>query len=168
MVKEKHKIRLIDGVVSVVMPVYNETVYLREAIRSVLQQTYISWELWIVDDGSTIDVRSAVSDLLADERIHFLRLFENRGRYLAFLDSDDVWLPAKLEKQIRFMQETAVPVSFTSYRRFRGTVKKCWARGGGASLCGLCAALARESHRLLDGSGGSVALSSAGNAFGTA
>lgn len=137
MVKEKHEIRLIDGVVSVVMPVYNETVYLREAIRSVLQQTYISWELWIVDDGSTIDVRSAVSDLLADERIHFLRLFENqtvagarnagiqaaRGRYLAFLDSDDVWLPAKLEKQIRFMQETAVPVSFTSYRRFRGTVK---------------------------------------------
>ena len=131
MVKERHEIRLIEGVVSVVMPVYNETVYLREAIQSVLRQTYPSWELWIVDDASTMDVRSAVADLLTDERIHFLRLSENRtvagarnagiaaakGRYLAFLDSDDWWLPEKLEKQIRFMQEKNIAMSFTSYRR---------------------------------------------------
>ena len=137
MTEERQGTPLIDGLVSVIMPVYNDTVYIRDAVQSVLRQTYPSWELWIVDDASTMDVRSAVADLLTDERIHFLRLSENRtaagarnagiraarGRYLAFLDSDDLWLPKKLEKQIRFMEEKAAAVSFTSYRRFQGEVK---------------------------------------------
>lgn len=131
MTEERQGTPLIDGLVSVIMPVYNDTVYIRDAVQSVLRQTYPSWELWIVDDASTMDVRSAVADLLTDERIHFLRLSENRtaagarnagiraarGRYLAFLDSDDWWLPEKLEKQVRFMQEKNMALSFTSYRR---------------------------------------------------
>lgn len=131
MTEERQGTPLIDGLVSVIMPVYNDTVYIRDAVQSVLRQTYPSWELWIVDDASTMDVRSAVADLLTDERIHFLRLSENRtaagarnagiraarGRYLAFLDSDDWWLPEKLEKQVRFMQEKNIAMSFTSYRR---------------------------------------------------
>lgn len=131
MTEERQGAPLIDGLVSVIMPVYNDTVYIRDAVQSVLRQTYPSWELWIVDDASTMDVRSAVADLLTDERIHFLRLSENRTaagarnvgiaaakrRYLAFLDSDDWWLPEKLEKQVRFMQEKNIAMSFTSYRR---------------------------------------------------
>ena len=137
MTEERQGTPLIDGLVSVIMPVYNDTMYIRDAVQSVLRQTYPSWELWIVDDASTMDVRSEVADLLTDKRIHFLRLSENRtaagarnagiraarGRYLAFLDSDDLWLPKKLEKQIRFMKEKAASVSFTSYRRFQGEVK---------------------------------------------
>ena len=131
MTEERQGAPLIDGLVSVIMPVYNDTVYIRDAVQSVLRQTYPSWELWIVDDASTMDVRSEVADLLTDERIHFLRLSENRTaagarnvgiaaakrRYLAFLDSDDWWLPEKLEKQVRFMQEKNIAMSFTSYRR---------------------------------------------------
>lgn len=120
-----------ESLVSIVMPVYNDTVYVKEAVASVLRQTYHRWELLLVDDGSPLDIREAIKDILADERICFIRLPENRtvagarnvgieaarGRYLAFLDSDDWWLPEKLEKQVRFMQEKKIAMSFTSYRR---------------------------------------------------
>ena len=120
-----------ESLVSIIMPVYNDTVYVKEAIVSIFRQTYFRWELLLVDDGSTLDIRAAIKDILADERIHFMRLPKNRtvagarnagiaaakGRYLAFLDSDDWWLPEKLEKQVRFMQEKNIAMSFTSYRR---------------------------------------------------
>lgn len=120
-----------DRLVSIIMPVYNDTVYVKEAIMSILGQTYPKWELLLVDDGSTMDIYAAIKDLLSEERIRFIRLPENRtvagarnagiaaarGRYLAFLDSDDWWMPEKLEKQVRFMQENNMAMSFTSYRR---------------------------------------------------
>ena len=120
-----------ESLVSIIMPVYNDTVYVKEAIVSIFRQTYFRWELLLVDDGSSLDIRAAIKDILAEERICFIRLPKNRtvagarnagiaaakGRYLAFLDSDDWWLPEKLEKQVRFMQEKNIAMSFTSYRR---------------------------------------------------
>lgn len=99
--------------VSVIIPSHNRERYLSRAIRSVLEQTHRDFELLVVDDGSTDNTRATVASL-ADSRIRYLRLSRNRGaacarnrgvaesrgEYVAFLDSDDEWLPAKLEKQL--------------------------------------------------------------------
>ena len=106
--------------VSVIMPTYNCGKYIAEAIQSVQAQTYDNWELWIVDDCSTDETQMVVKPFLEDDRIHYYCMEENcgpaparnyalcqaRGRYVAFLDSDDLWYPEKLEKQISFMQRT--------------------------------------------------------------
>ncbi|HSY24880.1 MAG TPA: glycosyltransferase [Polyangiaceae bacterium] len=103
--------------VSVILPTFNRVVYVREAIESVIAQTYRGWELIVADDGSGDETRAFLSQL-THERIMVVYLphFGNpsvarnaairkaRGRYLAFLDSDDVWLPPKLEKQLAFMR----------------------------------------------------------------
>src|SRR5712692_4293853 len=98
--------------VSVVIPVYNGERYLAEAISSVLDQTYKNFELIVVDDGST-DQSAAVVRSFTDDRIRYLYqsnggaskarnlgVAASRGTVIAFLDSDDVWLPHKLERQI--------------------------------------------------------------------
>ena len=126
------EIYYVDKRVSVIMPVYNDTKYIREAIRSVSCQTYQFWELIVVDDGSQQDIKMVLTPLLQDHRIHLIRLERNQGvanarnagiqqatgRYVAFLDSDDVWLPDKLERQLQFMRKTKAVMSYTSYRRF--------------------------------------------------
>lgn len=110
MVAEKPK-------VSVIMPTYNCAEYIREAISSVQAQSYQNWELFIVDDLSTDETRDIVAPYLEDHRIHYHCLSEKggtaaarnyglrqaTGEYVAFLDSDDLWVPDKLEKQISFM-----------------------------------------------------------------
>ena len=116
------------GLVSIVMPSYNTARFLSETVASVLAQTYTDWELLIVDDCSTdgsVDYLSALSDprirLLQNEtnsgaavsRTRALR--EAKGRWIAFLDSDDLWTPDKLEKQIGFMQENGCAFSYTFY-----------------------------------------------------
>jgi glycosyltransferase involved in cell wall biosynthesis len=99
--------------VSIVMPSYNRADLIVESIRSVIAQTYSGWELIVVDDGSTDDSIARI-DALAEPRIAVLRqprignvarlrnlgAAAARGDYLAFLDSDDLWLPAKLELQL--------------------------------------------------------------------
>jgi len=99
--------------ISVVIPTYNRAALLREAVQSVLAQTYDGWELVVVDDGST-DGTSAYLDGIADARVrHIVRehsgnaaLTRNvgartaRGSYIAFLDSDDLWRPEKLALQM--------------------------------------------------------------------
>ena len=124
--------RYVDERVSVIMPVYNDIRYIREAILSVSCQTYRAWELIVVDDGSQQNIETALTPLLQDVRIHVVRLERNQGvanarnvgiqqatgRYIAFLDSDDVWLPDKLERQLQFMRKTKVAMTYTSYRRF--------------------------------------------------
>lgn len=121
------------NLVSVVMPAHNSQFVLAESVRSVLTQTYTEWELLIVDDAST-DATNVLAREFAetDQRIRLITLAENggvararntgiqaaRGRYLAFLDSDDLWLPEKLRTQIEFMQRTGAAFSFTRYRRF--------------------------------------------------
>ncbi|MHC0552933.1 glycosyltransferase family 2 protein [Salinicoccus sp. CNSTN-B1] len=118
--------------VSVITPAYNAERFIRDAIHSVLDQTYTDWEMIIVDDRSTdrtVDYITAMQQ--KDARIRLIALEENsgsavarntaienaRGRYIAFLDSDDRWLPEKLAHQLRFMQEKDIAFSFTSYER---------------------------------------------------
>ena len=114
--------------VSIIMPTYNCGRFIAESIRSVLAQTYTNWELLIVDDCSTDNTAQVVGSF-NDPRIHYLRneqnkgaaltrnkaLREAKGRYIAFLDSDDLWLPAKLEHQIAFMQQNGYAFSYHEY-----------------------------------------------------
>jgi glycosyltransferase involved in cell wall biosynthesis len=103
----------IDPVVSVVLPTYNRAPLLGRSIRSVLGQGYTDFELIVVDDGST-DETSAVVSGFRDPRISYLRLSRNtgagaarnagirasKGKFIAFQDSDDEWLPSKLARQM--------------------------------------------------------------------
>lgn len=118
-----------SDLVSIIMPSYNTAGYIKETIESVISQTYEDWELIIVDDCSTDDTDKIVSHFLKDERISYIKneknsgaavsrnraLREARGKWIAFLDSDDLWLPEKLEKQIRFMKENDFHFSYTNY-----------------------------------------------------
>ncbi|MBQ8939706.1 MAG: glycosyltransferase family 2 protein [Paludibacteraceae bacterium] len=114
--------------VSIIMPTYNCEQFIRESIDSVLAQTYTAWELLIVDDCST-DNTAAVMVSYTDPRIRYMRndrnmgaaltrnraLREAKGRYIAFLDSDDLWTPDKLEKQVAFMRQHCYAFSYTCY-----------------------------------------------------
>ena len=115
--------------VSVIMPSYNTAKYIKESVESVIRQTYTNWELLIVDDCSTDNTDEVISPFLADKRIRYLKnpvnsgaavsrnraLREAKGRWIAFLDSDDLWYPQKLEKQIEFMEKHNYSFSYTEY-----------------------------------------------------
>ena len=115
--------------VSIVMPSYNTEQYIADSVKSILAQTYPDWELIIVDDCST-DRTVEIVRSFNDPRIRLFRnernsgaavsrnkaLREAKGKWIAFLDSDDVWLPEKLMKQIRFMTENKYSFTFTDYR----------------------------------------------------
>ncbi len=109
----------IPGLVSIITPAYNATRFLAETVRSAQAQTYTNWEMIIVDDCSTDETVSLAKQLCReDARIRLIRRKHNggparawntafrvmRGQYAAFLDSDDLWTPEKLERQIAFMQ----------------------------------------------------------------
>lgn len=114
--------------VSIIMPSYNTGKFIAESIDCVLAQTYENWELIIVDDCSTDDTDAIVTGY-TDARIRYLKneknsgaavsrnraLREAKGRWIAFLDSDDLWSPEKLEKQIAFMEENKYGFSYTNY-----------------------------------------------------
>lgn len=118
------------GLVSIVMPSYNTAKYIGETIESIQKQTYPYWELIIVDDCSKDDTDAVVAPYLKDERIRYLKneknsgaaisrnyaLREAKGKWIAFLDSDDVWLPEKLETQLEFMLEHDYKFTYTDYR----------------------------------------------------
>lgn len=116
--------------VSVVMPAYNAEKYIEEAIYSVRSQTFRDWELIVVDDCSTDGTPEIVARLAREDgRIHLYRSDRNsgaaatrnrglslcRGRYVALLDSDDRWMPEKLERQVRLAEETGAEVIYCSY-----------------------------------------------------
>ena len=115
--------------VSIIMPAYNSARFIGESINSVLAQTYINWELLIVDDCSK-DSTAEIVAAFSDPRIHYQRNVNNmgaaetrnqalkraQGRYIAFLDSDDLWEPEKLEKQIAFMEKNGYAFTFSDYR----------------------------------------------------
>jgi teichuronic acid biosynthesis glycosyltransferase TuaG len=116
--------------ITVVMPVYNSMRYVRDSISSILEQSYPQFELIIVDDLSADGTFSIIRDLLgSDQRIKIIRLRKNsgpavarnqaieaaQGRYIAFCDSDDIWMPDKLEKQIATLQSSDAAVCFTTY-----------------------------------------------------
>lgn len=121
--------------VSVIMPMHNSAPFVGAAIRSVQAQDVDSWELLVVDDASTDGSPEVVAPLAAaDPRIRLLRnngprgaagarntaIAEARGRYHAFLDSDDLWLPTKLEEQLALMARTSAPMTYAAYYKIAG------------------------------------------------
>lgn len=118
-----------NELVSIIMPSYNTANYIEASIESVRHQTYENWELIIVDDCSTDNTDEIVKPLLSDARIRYLKneknsgaaisrnraLREAKGKWIAFLDSDDLWLPEKLEKQVAFMEQNGYHFSYTNY-----------------------------------------------------
>lgn len=116
--------------VSIISPVYNASKYLKACIESVLEQTYENFELILINDKSTDDSLN-ICKSYSDDRIKIIDLEKNvgvcearnigikssSGRYIAFLDSDDMWKKDKLFKQIKFMQEKNAKVSCTAYER---------------------------------------------------
>jgi teichuronic acid biosynthesis glycosyltransferase TuaG len=120
-----------NKLVSIITPSYNSSKFIEECVRSVFAQSYTNWELIIVDDCSMDNSKNIILELLAkDKRIKCIFLEKNvgvaearniairkaKGKYIAFLDSDDLWLSNKLEKQIAFMQEKQIAFSFTGYQ----------------------------------------------------
>ncbi len=122
-----------QSLVSIIMPSYNSDGTILESIQSVLSQTYKNWELIIVDDRST-DNTWQVIQTYADKYDN-IRVYQNkenlgagasrnfaikkaRGRFIAFLDSDDLWTEDKLAEQIPFMLENNYPLTYTHYSRF--------------------------------------------------
>lgn len=125
-----------SGLVSIIMPSYNTGKFIADSIKSVIAQTYTDWELIIVDDASTDNTDEVVAyfchpreggDLVS--KIRYLKneknsgaavsrnraLREARGKWIAFLDSDDLWVPEKLEKQVSFMEKNGYAFSYTRY-----------------------------------------------------
>ena len=116
--------------VSIITPSYNSAKFISETIESVLAQSYKNWEMIIVDDLSSDNSTDLIEKYtLTDPRIKLIRLKINsgpaiarntaielaRGRYIAFLDADDLWLSKKLEKQLQFMHEQSLAFSYSSY-----------------------------------------------------
>lgn len=121
-----------EKLVSVIMPTYNCAKFIEETIKTVIAQTYKNWELIIVDDCSKDNTQEIVEKLkLQDNRINYFKFETNqgaamartkamemaKGNYMAFLDSDDLWVEDKLEKQLKFMNENNYNFTCTAYEQ---------------------------------------------------
>jgi teichuronic acid biosynthesis glycosyltransferase TuaG len=121
-----------DALISIIMPLFNSDRFVEETLESVLAQTYGKWELVVVDDCSTdssYEKVEAFSRRVGRGRVHLYSLAVNQGAakarqvalshvkgdYVAYLDSDDVWLPRKLERQLEFMKGDGAAMCFTGY-----------------------------------------------------
>lgn len=123
--------------VSIIMPCHNGEKYVADAIRSVQSQTFTDWELLVIDDSSADNSMSVIEEFCAaDSRIHLLRnkkpmgmpasprnvgIGTARGRYVAFLDCDDLWLPTKLERQLPLFGTKDVAAVFSYYGKMDGS-----------------------------------------------
>lgn len=133
MYKSKKK----EPLISIILPVYNSSDYLFQTINSVIKQTYTNWEFLIIDDNSVDGSKNILKHF---KRYKKFKIFFNkknrgpdycrniglkkcRGEYIAFLDSDDVWLYSKLEKQLKFMNKTKCSFSCTNYIPFNEKFK---------------------------------------------
>lgn len=117
-----------ENLISIVIPVYNAEKYMEKTIQSVICQTYQNWELLLVDDGS-VDGSRDIMKRYEGEKIRCFYCDKNegpanarniglanaKGRYLAFVDADDLWIEDKLEKQLDFMRKHKYAFVFTSY-----------------------------------------------------
>lgn len=121
-----------NELVSIIVPVYNVEKYIRETCESVVRQTYEEWELILVDDCSTdhsCDVIQEWMQNYGENKIRLICLKENqgaacarnrglqeaRGRYIAYIDADDLWSPQKLERELNFLRENDAAFVFTGY-----------------------------------------------------
>ncbi|WP_117168485.1 glycosyltransferase family 2 protein [Paraliobacillus sediminis] len=131
MSKEKNT-RVEEDMVSIVMPAYNCGDFIEVALDSVISQIYQNWEVIVVDDCSTDNTAKLVKAYMSREpRIKYNKLNTNsgaavarneavnlaKGKYIAFLDSDDVWFHDKLSKQINFMKQNKYDFTCTSYTK---------------------------------------------------
>ena len=120
------------GLVSIITPMYNSEKFIELTIQSVQSQTYQNWEMIIVDDASTDRSIEIVKKIMSNEpRLQLKQLVDNlgpahtrnngiklaKGRFLAFLDSDDLWHKDKLEKQIKFMQKNHYAFTYTGFEK---------------------------------------------------
>lgn len=119
----------LQPLVSVIMPAYNSSDTIKESVNSIINQTYRNLELIIIDDYSDDETYDILENDFNDERIVIRRLTQNsgagiarneginiaKGRFIAFCDSDDRWLPEKLTKQISFMTKNDLPLTYSSY-----------------------------------------------------
>lgn len=120
------------NLVSIITPTYNSAKYISETILSVQNQTHLNWEMIIIDDGSTDETISIVEEFQKSEtRIHLIKQNKNvgpaitrnkgiefaKGKYLTFLDADDIWFSDFIQNSIETIQQTSVPFVFSSYRR---------------------------------------------------
>lgn len=120
------------NIVSIIVPCFNSAIYIKETIESVLSQSFIDWELIIIDDCSTDNSIEVIRSVHGnDPRIKLIELSENvgvaearntgireaNGQFIAFLDSDDLWYPDKLEKQISFMKKNKIDFCYTGYEK---------------------------------------------------
>lgn len=125
--------------VSIVTPSYKSTKFISQTIESVLAQTYQNWEMMIVDDFSPDNSNEIIEKYCQkDSRIKLIKLKKNsgpaiarnraieetKGKYIAFLDSDDLWLPEKLEKQVYFMIENNLSLTYSSFYTIDESGKK--------------------------------------------
>lgn len=118
--------------ISIITPVYNADLYIEKTVSSVVSQTYENWELLLVDDGSTDGSRETVERLEKEDttgrikvlcppehgmaaRARNFGLSNAKGRYIAFLDADDLWEKDKLEKELAFMKDREAGFVFTGY-----------------------------------------------------
>lgn len=122
--------------VSVIIPTYNRQTYVSRAIDSVLSQTYRDFEVIVVDDGSvdnTKEVATAYGDAIryvyqpnqGPGAARNLGIRSATGAYLAFLDSDDVWLPSKLAVQVELLERTGTEVCFSNVKEVDETQERC-------------------------------------------
>ena len=120
-----------NSLVSIITPSFNSSKFIDDCLNSILSQTYSNWELLIVDDCSEDDSKDIISSFsLIDKRIKPIFLKDNvgaaearniairkaKGRYIAFLDSDDLWDLHKLEKQLSFMMKNDIAFSYSTYQ----------------------------------------------------
>lgn len=119
--------------ISVIIPCYNSGKFIASVLQSVIDQTYKDWEIILVDDCSTDNTTSIIREFMSkDNRIKLLKtecpsgspsvprnigINNSIGEYIAFLDSDDIWLPNKLEKQIEFMINNSYDISYSYYEK---------------------------------------------------
>ncbi len=108
--------------ISVIIPTYNRAIFLSEALQSVIKQQCVDFDIWVIDDGSTDNTREVVEQLQRDfflgDKLHYvfqrnqgvsaarnLGIQKSQGEWIAFLDSDDLWLPNKLQQQLKHVEE---------------------------------------------------------------
>lgn len=126
----KKRINMEKSLVSIITPTFNSEKFIVETIQSIQNQTYTNWEMIIVDDASSDATATIVTEMVKqDKRIQLFQLEKNSGtgmarnlaltkttgKYIAFLDADDLWKPMKLEKQVDFLVANDLPVTFSFY-----------------------------------------------------
>ena len=121
-------------IVDIILPTYNCEKYIEDTISSIIIQSFKNWQLIIIDDASNDSTLHLIEKYLNDERISLKKLKKNKGqgfcrnlalrysssKYVAFVDSDDIWKKDKLKKQIEFMDNANLDFTYTNYTTFKG------------------------------------------------